>query len=211
MTTKSITILILVSRESFTETLLSIQKQNIKLKYNIILCFNNSKLYFKYIKYLKQEHNITYFLNNKEWYKSYYLLYKKSLKYNSEYIYYLEDDDILITDFSFLEKENKPDYYFGMYNINESREEISQKEFVLWFMKIPENYSKIFKQFDTPEKFDHFQLSQLIIKKDVINKKHFPITNDKYNDYYLFKNNPGKIKKIYKSFFKQGISKNNVS
>ncbi len=86
-------------------------------------------------------------------------------------------------------------------NINWTEEYIKLKN-----LKIHYN---LFNFFDTPEKFWYFQLSQILIKKSII--KYFPKTSNKYNDYYLFKNNPGSIKFINKFFFKQGWDGNNYS
>ena len=153
---------------------------------------------------------IKYFINDfkDNWGQYYKFLFEQATK---KYIYYLEDDDQLLTDFSFLIQEPDYDYYFGKYKSHPKHERISEviKEFNT--AKKFKTHEKIFNYFNTPEKFKAFQLSQILIKKDIINTQNFPVSNNKYNDYFLFKNNPGRIKFIPKFFYLQGWDGKNVS
>ena len=200
-----ISFLIPVSRESYKNSLDSILSQNIKYNYEIILCFNEINLYNKIPNYIKMNPDIK-ILNLPEelWFYSYKSLYESA---NNKYIYYLEDDDLLLTDFSFLDNYPNFDYYFGIYKNHLKHDIINWTEEILKYKN--KSFKKLFKLFKTPRDFYFFQLSQLLIKRDII--KNIPISDNKYNDYYLFKNNPGKIKYINKYFFKQGWDGNNYS
>jgi len=199
-----ISFLIPVSRESYKDSLDSILSKEIKYNYEIILCFNNYQLYKKIPKGIRENPKIEIIsLSDELWFYSYKILHSFSSK---KYIYYLEDDDKLLTDFSFLDKYPNYDYYFGLYKNHPNHDSIN------WSNEIKElnkSFYELFKRYKTPEDFYYFQLSQLLIKRDII--KNIPLTDNKYNDYYLFKNNPGKIKYIYKYFFKQGWNGDNYS
>ena len=153
---------------------------------------------------------IKYFINDfkDNWGQYYKFLFKQATK---KYIYYLEDDDQLLTNFSFLIQESNYDYYFGKFKSHPKHDKIIEviKEFKI--AKKLKTHDKIFRYFNTPEKFKTFQLSQILIKKDIINIQTFPVSNNKYNDYYLFKNNPGSIKFIPIFFYLQGWDGKNVS
>jgi glycosyltransferase involved in cell wall biosynthesis len=188
--------------EQLQKCLLSICKANIQITFEIIInCDDNS---IKDINFDKYKLPITIYNNNfSNWGQVYNFLYKKA---KGEYIYYLEDDDILLTSFNF---DLVSDYYFGLYYPNK-RENSTLKRFRNSFKKIWNyNHFKLFNYYSIPEKFEHFQLGQLIIKKGII--RNFPKTDDKYNDYYLFFKNIGTIKYINKLFYKQGESHYNVS
>ena len=207
-------------------TLSSILSLDIQIPYEIILNTNSpianleqNLLKNRWLKFSHLKISKNYFLDN--WGESYKYLFNLA---KGEYIYFLEDDDLLLTDFSFLDdsnlatkkeqklnlshlKNSSPDYYFGKYKYHVLRENINWKQEFFKLFKL--NHKKLFFEYPNPDNFQSFQLSQLVIKKKII--KFFPITNNKYNDYYLFKNNPGKIKYLNKYFFQQGIAKNNVS
>jgi len=189
--------------EQLQNCLLSICKADIQIPYEIIInCDDNS---IKDINFNKYKLPIKIY-NNKffNWGQVYNFLYKKS---NGNYIYFLEDDDLLLTSFDFLDYDF--DYYFGMYYPNK-RENNTLKKFRNSFKRIWSfTHTKLFFNYNIPEKFIHFQLGQIIIKKEIIKK--FPKTDNKYNDYYLFAKNPGTIKYINKLFYKQGESHYNVS
>ena len=134
----------------------------------------------------------------------------------TEYLYFLEDDDILKTNFDFLLPSTEStkwmdefDYYFGYY-LSHEREGVSVVKLKRWFSTLLKK-NNMHKKLLTgvPEDLKHFQLGQLVIKKRCIKK--IPINNDKYNDYYLFKDNPGSIKYIDKVFYKQGLSHYSIS
>jgi len=86
-------------REEFLkQTLLSIFCQNLKINYEIIINFNCGKINFVSLSNLDLNLKVfsEKFTNN--WGESYYFLFKKA---QGKYIYFLEDDDILLTDFLF--------------------------------------------------------------------------------------------------------------
>jgi len=188
--------------EQLQKCLLSIRKANIQIPYEIIINYDDDSI--KDINFNKYKLPITiYNASFINWGQVYNFLYKKS---NGEYIYYLEDDDTLLTSFDF---ELKNDYCFGLYYPN-ARENSTLKNFRKSFKKIwNKTHTELFNYYNIPEKFDHFQLGQIIIKKEIIKK--FPKTDNKYNDYYLFFRNSGSIKYINKLFYKQGKSHYNVS
>lgn len=120
----------------------------------------------------------------------------------TEYFYFLEDDDILLTDFDFV-KGNRLSYYFGLYKIHPNHDEFTNKEL---YYQI-KNIKNIFK-FE-PENLPWFQLGQVLFKTKKI--KWFPEKEHTYNDFYLIKNNPGSVKIVYQNFFKQGWCKDSYS
>ncbi len=129
-------------------------------------------------------------------------------KVQTEYFYFLEDDDTINTSFDFLES-NGPDYYFGYYNPHK-RENTNIIKIRKWFQKlIGSTHTEIFEMNPEPKDFIHFQLGQLVFKKEKI--KEVPITNDKYNDYYLFKDNPGTVICLDKVLYSQGLSHYSIS
>lgn len=130
-------------------------------------------------------------------------------KVQTEYFYFLEDDDKLNTNFNFLNSNSKPDYYFGYYQPHE-RESTNIIKLRKWFLKMfGSTHTEIFKQNPNAQDFTHFQLGQLVFKKEIINE--VPSTNDNYNDYYLFKNNPGTVECLDQVFYKQGLSHYSIS
>ena len=157
------------------------------------------------------EVDISYEHFSGEWYRWYEYLYRKA---DTEYIYYLEDDDQLRTDFSFIFKTDCPadciiDYFYGLYKHHEDMEpNFNLSEFLLPF-KRNLSHKDLFKIYYKPEIFTYFQLSQIVIRKEII--KHFPTNSNIYNDYILFKYNPGNIKYIKQYFFSQGYDGLNIS
>ena len=122
----------------------------------------------------------------------------------TEYFYFLEDDDILLNTFDFLLKEEKrKSYYIGLYKINKKHDQFSNKEL---YDQI-RNIKNIFKL--NPEDLPWFQLGQILFKTKKI--KWFPNKEHTYNDFYLLKNNPGSLKFIYQYFFIQGWSEDSYS
>jgi len=133
--------------------------------------------------------------------KIYYDLIKNV---ETEYFYFLEDDDILLNTFDFLLKEEKrKDYYLGLYKINIKHEDFNESRIIKEFKKI----KNIFKL--NSEDVSWFQLGQVLFKTEKI--KWFPKEEHTYNDFYLLKNNPGSLKFIYQYFFIQGWSEDSYS
>jgi len=202
-----ISFLIPVSRKTFINSINSILSKQFCFDKEIILCFNNNELLNEENILLMNELNIKWFINEENWGSSYLKLYNKA---SMEYVYFLEDDDILLTNFSFLKNQYlKYDYFLGLYypHKNMSFNDVFSIKKNEYFNIC--NHSKLFKKYDTPEKLDDFQLGQLLIKKDVI--KTIPKSDNKYNDYFLFKDNSGNIKNIKEYFYKQGYDGTNIS
>jgi len=133
--------------------------------------------------------------------KIYYDLIKNV---ETEYFYFLEDDDMLMNTFDFLSLENKKlSYYLGLYKINLKHDNFNNKEL---YDQI-KNLKNIFKL--NPEDIPWFQLGQVLFKTKKI--KWFPKEVHTYNDFYLLKNNPGSLKIIFQYFFKQGWSEDSYS
>lgn len=131
----------------------------------------------------------------------YYLLYKES---RGKYIYFLEDDDIILKSFCNVIKDTiVNDYDLAYCNFlkvyNQSRG-LNLKDNLIDF-NIVENQ----------DFFYEFQLSRCIFKKSKILK--FPKGNNIFNDYILFKNIKTKYIKTYRScIYKQTIDGNdNIS
>lgn len=130
-------------------------------------------------------------------------------KVQTEYFYFLEDDDKLRTDFEFLNSSSKPDYYFGYYNPH-ARESTTIVKIRKWFTSLRGiTHNELFRKYSRPEELTHFQLGQLVFKTE--NIKKVPTNNNKYNDWYLFKDNPGTIEYLDKVLYSQGLSHYSIS
>lgn len=159
------------------------------------------KKYFYLIKKYFPDFEIYYIsTKNDSINKIYYNLIQKT---KTEYFYFLEDDDMLLNDFNFLEDSKKYSYFFGLYIINDKHENVTNSAIINSVQSI----KKIFKV--KPEDIPLFQLGQVLFKTK--NIKWFPTEEHTYNDFYLVKNNPGSIKHIYQYFFKQGWSEDSYS
>lgn len=131
----------------------------------------------------------------------YYLLYKEA---KGKYIYFLEDDDIILKPFCKVIKDTIiNDYdlvYCNFFKVREQTNGLNLEDDLINF--------NIFKNQDF---FYNFQLSRCIFKKSKILK--FPRGNNIFNDYILFKNIDTEYIKTYKScIYKQTIDGNdNIS
>jgi len=209
-----ITILLPTHRPQFFEkALFSVLHKKISSKtisQLIINCDNrlskDNCLYIKKYFYIIEK----YFPNFKVLYNStknnsinkiYYDLIKNV---ETEYFYFLEDDDILLNSFDFLlQEERKLSYYFGLYKIHPKHEQFTNKELYDQIQKLKD----IFKL--NPLDLEWFQLGQVLFKTEKI--KWFPKEEHSYNDFYLVKNNPGSSKLILQPFFEQGWSEDSYS
>ena len=183
------------------ESIFVVRKNSETISNLIINCDKKkSNNYCKYIKkYIPEiKKNFPNFkilyssIDNNSINEIYYNLIKEA---KTEYFYFLEDDDQLLTNFNFINK--KYDYYIGLYKIHPLHEIFNESKIIQEIKKV-----NFFKQ--DPKEIPWYQLGQVVFKTKKI--KWFPSIVDTHNDFYLLKNNPGKIKIMYNYFFKQGWS-----
>jgi len=201
-------------KSSFFRTLSSIYNQEFNFEIDVLINSNDGiSIHDDIQSFLKENKNknidLQYYNQKMENYGLYYkFLFDKS---QTKYIYFLEDDDLLMQDFIFLNAEGaeKYDYFFGKYIPHNKMSCVD----VFKLRKLPyfniSSFNELFKKYSTPESMSEFQLSQLVFKKE--NIKNFPTDDCTYNDYYLFKNNPGSIKIIEYFLFEQGFDGKNIS
>lgn len=134
----------------------------------------------------------------------YKLLYDSASK---EYVYYLEDDDIMsVNFFEVLDKHNADIFYFNYTPYKVTR------NFIQFF-----NYTKYYAD-NTKEEFlenyddFNFQFSQICFKKTSLPSGTFPETNYIKNDFIIFKLLTGSFQAIDAYLYKQTIDgKDNIS
>jgi hypothetical protein len=93
----------------------------------------------------------------------------------------------------------------------ENREKINIIEFKKFFESFKGLETiEVFEKFKKPEDFRHYQLGMLLLPNKFIN---IPTTDNKYNDYYLWKNNFmfTTVQYIDIILYKQGVSHYNIS
>lgn len=140
--------------------------------------------------------NITY-----SYYKDYNIgnMYKMLFdKANNEYIYYLEDDDIMDVDFFYhLDQYNSDVYYFNYYPYK------FNAGFLKYFNYVLEHTNSTKEQF--LESFDdhNFQFSQICFKKAALQESDFPLTNYLKNDFVIFTKLTGTFKALNLFLYKQ--------
>jgi len=121
--------------------------------------------------------------------KMYEFLYNKSV---GEYVYYLEDDDILMNGICCALELLDNDVHIGLYK-TESKVMFKQS---------------IADMIDGDYQFEYFQLGQMIFKRKEIN---FPSGNDVMNDEVLLKtllSGTNNVKQHKSFFFEQGLGDN---
>jgi len=210
-----LTILLPTHRPEFFDKALEsvfVAKEKSKVITNLIIncdkkdTNNNCKYLDKYQKLIKKYFN-----------KNYKFIYTQNQSINdiyrnlidnvmTKYFYFLEDDDILLTNFNFIKKYNLIDYFIGLYKINNKHEDFNESKIINEIKNINFINSK-------PEVVSWYQLGQVVFKTEKI--KWFPEKIHTYNDFYLLQKNlelnRGKIKIIFKYFFKQGWSADSFS
>jgi len=169
------------------KSILDLELENLNIPYEIMVN-NDSKDIIEIKRY-----NIKYYYNTKEVNKLYPFIFDKS---NGEFVYFLEDDDIINKDIiGIFENIDEYDIHLGRYNAYNKKRDIEQL-----------TNKKII--------YDHFQLSQIIFRKSLITSNDFPNIFDNENDEILFQTlldkNP-KLKNHKLWFFTQGIDGQNLS
>jgi len=178
--------------ERLMNSIKSFNLSNIKI---IINCDN--EFTYLYAKKIVKTLNIksTIFNHTEEVNELYRIMYEKT---NTKYVWFLEDDDeiLYIPDIEKMEE----DLIIGLYKpIRFDRSHKIIKDNI----KIDED--------NIPE---FFQLSQIIFKRNKLGLEDFPKEYNNENDEVILKSilkNSKNIKKISKSFFKQGSYGDNLS
>jgi len=195
----------------FRECLNSVLKADIDINFEILINCDDDSISQITIDSLTKdsylENKIKLFNYSPDNYgKIYKYLINKS---KGKYLYFLEDDDLLITNFSYLQNSSY-DYLFCKRVPDFSREPGKVINYLKYLKSFKDKkHTELFNIFKTPEEFIYFQLGDLIIKKDTLH--NIPLSNNKYNDYYLFKNNIGSIQYLNNILYKQRSSHYNVS
>lgn len=175
---------------------LNIIDMNKHLKFEIIV--NNDSIDIEEISNDTKNCNIQYFYKQYELNDLYKFIFDKS---TGNYIYYLEDDDILLNSFqSVLDNLYSYQVHVGLYKSFNSK--ITSQ--VLMDIVIA-------NQYNTFPKIKYFQLSQMIFKRK---EYKFPETFNLLNDEILFQtvyNESESICYYKKLFFQQGIGNDNIS
>jgi glycosyltransferase involved in cell wall biosynthesis len=170
--------------EKFKECLKSIKQFKFPFGYEILVNNDSNDIEEEY-------DDVKYFYNNFELYQIYQFLYDSA---NGEYVYILEDDDLLLEGFiEVLNDIDSSDLHVGLYDIESNKVKI-------------ETLMNMIKKQD----FKYFQMGQMLFKKIPL---EFPTNNHVENDEVLFNN----LKQIFKPkyhkkyFFKQRIFGDNIS
>lgn len=117
---------------------------------------------------------------------------------NKEYIYYLEDDDIMdISFFDTLAQHSADIYYFNYhpYKFNLS--------FIKYFTYTAEHLNNNKEQFLASFDDHNFQFSQMCFKKSALPEDQFPTDNYLKNDFLIFKRLQGTFKPLNVCLYRQ--------
>jgi len=125
----------------------------------------------------------------------YRLLYDKATK---EYLYYLEDDDIMSENFfEELSQYNEDVFYFNYIPHKMSH------SFIKFFGYTTTHGTKTIAEFLSKYDSHHFQFCQICFKKKALDPNAFPTTNDLHNDYKIFSSLVGSFRAIPKCLYTQ--------
>lgn len=120
-------------------------------------------------------------------------LFEKATK---EYVYFLEDDDIMdIRFFEILDNYNEDIFYFNYspYNWN--------IEFVIFMRYANNDYDK--ETFLAKYDDHHFQFGQICFRKSCLDINSFPNDNNLHNDFKIFQRLNGSFRSINKILYSQ--------
>ncbi len=171
---------------------------NFKIPIEIIVNNDSNDIEEKYF----QNISITYTYNQNQNLGALYKdIYNRA---KGEYVYFLEDDDVMIINFFRIISNYNQDIIYGNYIPYEWN-----SEFVSFFNK-DEHNSK--KDFLTDYDNTHFQFSQLCFRKQALDVINFPTDNNIENDFKVFELLEGTFVNIKKVLYKQTTDgKDNIS
>lgn len=177
----------------FRRCIESIINQNFDFEIEILVNNDSNdieEICLPYIKYSYKSSN-----NLSDLYK---YLYDES---KGKYIYFIEDDDYITSNFATILNQEYP-YFNDIYYMN--------------FKHYNETISNSYKrEFDIETFNEFFQLSQILFDRDLLPSENFPKNNDLDNDWKIFqhiKNKTQNIKIISKPMFIQTLDgKDNIS
>lgn len=148
-------------------------------KNNIEIIVNNDS---NDIAEIESDITIRYFYNDsKNLSDLYSYIFDKSC---GEYVYFLEDDDIILDTFFDNIIPNLGIYDLIMFGYV-PYDFYNEKKFKIFFKNIVKKYYSIDEYFNIPLNIKYFQFSQYLFKKNILDRNDFPKDNCLFNDYKI--------------------------
>jgi len=175
--------------ELFQRCIASVQRGMLGADYEIIV--NNDSRDIEEV----ERYNIKYYyMRNDNLGMIYKFLFDRG---NGEYVYYMEDDDIMDPNFYERIKLFNEDIMFGNYVPFEWN-----KSFIEYMRSRPQSSKEDFLETFDPH---HFQLCQIMFRKSALADADFPTDNNLQNDFLLFERLQGSFRVVNNFFYKQTI------
>ena len=149
--------------------------------------------------------NVSYcYETNNNLSRIYKLLFDRA---QNEYVYFLEDDDLMDIDFfSSLSQYNADIYYFNYHPFKFDLKFVKYFSYVL--DHIEDNKEEFLESFDDY----NFQFSQICFKKSALAQDQFPNDNNLKNDFVIFQRLKGTFKPLNLCLYRQTVDgKDNIS